>query len=111
MLRNVRPPSNSIIFHTAGGASSRASNVPPTPTDDSPKRIDAWSAADVCDWLEGLDYGEYREKFAASNVTGRRLAGLGQKDFAELGVGSILHQVKLEREVKKIVKNGGLVVV
>jgi len=67
-----------------------------------------WSVEQVGDWLNSLDYGMYRQKFAEKKITGERLIELRSIDLVALGVTQVLHQVKLEMEVRRLKRNDGL---
>lgn len=66
------------------------------------KRVDAWSVADVGNWLEGHGLGEYRAAFADNCVDGESLVNLTRDDVKELGLDKVGHRVKFEKEVKKL---------
>jgi len=93
---NFKSQSNSTVFK------AKLSNS------DSPlgkgyqtKALENWSVADVSDWLESLNYDEYKEAFRQRKVTGRMLASAEPGELASLGVAKLVHQVKLELEIKK----------
>jgi class 3 adenylate cyclase/predicted ATPase len=49
----------------------------------------------IAAWLEGLGLGRYIEPFAANDIDGELLRGLGDADLKELGVLSLGHRKKL----------------
>jgi hypothetical protein len=66
------------------GDSARASE---DDTLGQPKHgVAAWSNADVLRWLSQCDLGEFKDAFAAANITGSQLSLLLAIDLLRIGV-------------------------
>lgn len=53
----------------------------------------------MCNWLDTIDLGEYKDSFLAQAIDGGGLVALEKDDFVELGI-KLGHQKKLVKEVK-----------
>ena len=96
-----RNQSNSMVFHAKSIILS-PDLTPAAGSKSQEKSLPSWTVTEVGEWLEGLDLGDYREIFLQNNIDGRKLSSMKQDNFEPLGV-TILHRIKLEKEIRKIV--------
>ncbi len=67
------------------------------------KEVTSWGVADVSNWLESLQLGEYAESFASNDVRGRELLTLTRTDLKELGVSKVGHVKRLLLAIKEFI--------
>lgn len=68
----------------------------------SAKSIDSWQCLDVLDWLDSLNYSQYKSSFQQKCIDGKRLQNLSRNDYLDLGVTQVGHRMNLERSIKKL---------
>lgn len=61
--------------------------------------IMSWGTNDVCDWLEAIELGQYREMFQAKMITGEQALALGLDDLDYLEIRAVAHRKKLLKAV------------
>lgn len=55
----------------------------------------------MCNWLDSIELGEYKDAFKAQAIEGESLVALEKNDFVELGV-KLGHQKKLMSSLKTL---------
>jgi len=93
--------SNSIVFRAKSTIASGLPNASPTMQSFQTKSIENWSTVDVCDWLESVNYEEYKVNFTEHKITGQMLVRAGTNELTSYGVYNLLHRIKLEREIRQ----------
>eukprot|EP00419_Tripos_fusus_P046953 CAMPEP_0172814072 /NCGR_PEP_ID=MMETSP1075-20121228/11043_1 /TAXON_ID=2916 /ORGANISM="Ceratium fusus, Strain PA161109" /LENGTH=1452 /DNA_ID=CAMNT_0013653855 /DNA_START=169 /DNA_END=4524 /DNA_ORIENTATION=+ len=68
------------------------------------KRVQFWTAEEVCAWLGSIGLGKFVAAFEARNVGGSALFGMNAKDLTELGVLPIGDRRRLLRELDALRK-------
>ncbi|XP_012278503.1 diacylglycerol kinase eta isoform X2 [Orussus abietinus] len=71
-----------LKFRRSGGSSA---NHP------AKEQVTTWGVQEVCHWLEGLQLGEYTDKFISHDIRGRELLTLARRDLKELGITKVGH--------------------
>ncbi|RZF33052.1 hypothetical protein LSTR_LSTR007968 [Laodelphax striatellus] len=62
----------------------------------------SWGVAEVAEWLESLQLGEYAEAFGQNDVRGRELLTLTRRDLKDLGVTKVGHVKRILQAVKEL---------
>lgn len=92
-----RPP-----MSVAGPPPTTPAPPPPVPHKEfRTKPVPAWTVRDVSDWLESLLLPEYKARFEAAGVDGRRLTYMDNTSLAELGVKRVGHRMNIERSLRR----------
>lgn len=69
---------------------------------DSLPSVSTWGTAEVAQWLDSIQMGEYRESFISHDIQGPELLHLERRDLKELGVTKVGHIKRLLQAIKDI---------
>lgn len=72
-----------------------------SPKEFRTKPMNQWTTKDVSDWLESLFLPEYKAKFEAAGVDGRRLSYLDDETLLKLGVKRVGHRINIEQSLRR----------
>ena len=85
---------------------SNPSFVSPTESEfsdaDSPDSAKNWDEERVCDWLRGVNCGEYEKLFRRNNINGENLLEMDKAVLQEMGIDKIGDRVRLFLSIKKL---------
>ncbi|XP_059203196.1 sterile alpha motif domain-containing protein 14 [Centropristis striata] len=70
------------------------------PVEDPSCLVSSWSSQQVCDWLQGLNMGQYVSEFRVRDVDGQQLLQLDGSKLKALGVLSSSDRGALKRRIK-----------
>ncbi|XP_012149203.2 diacylglycerol kinase eta [Megachile rotundata] len=66
------------------------------------EQVTTWGVHEVCSWLEGLQLGEYTDKFVSHDIRGRELLSLARRDLKELGITKIGHVKRILQAINDL---------
>ena len=64
-----------------------------------------WGTQEVSTWLEGLKLSEYADNFSSHDICGKELLSLTRRDFKDLGIIKLGHQLRIERGIDELKKS------
>ena len=67
------------------------------------KAIEAWTSADVCEWLESLQLGQLSGHFSKRAITGQQLMNMGRNELIAIGVTEVSDRMNIERAIKRAI--------
>ncbi|XP_039295838.1 diacylglycerol kinase eta isoform X5 [Nilaparvata lugens] len=62
----------------------------------------SWGVAEVAEWLDSLQLGEYADAFLQNDVRGRELLTLTRRDLKEMGVTKVGHVKRILQAVREL---------
>jgi mitogen-activated protein kinase kinase kinase len=69
---------------------------------ESPDSAKSWDEDQVCDWLRGINCGEYEKLFRKNNINGENLLEMDKAVLQEMGIDKIGDRVRLFLGIKKL---------
>uniref|UniRef100_A0A914VCX3 SAM domain-containing protein n=1 Tax=Plectus sambesii TaxID=2011161 RepID=A0A914VCX3_9BILA len=66
--------------------------------------VNTWMIDDVGAWLSSISLSQYRENFAAHEVTGKELLKLERSDLKDLGVTKVGHLKRIQSAINELVQ-------
>lgn len=66
--------------------------------------VNSWAMEDVGAWLSSIGLSQYRESFAAHEVTGKELLKLERSDLKDLGVTKVGHLKRVQSAISDLVQ-------